>query len=50
MNYGILFLFACFWIVSTSNYEQDHNFVDAFNAVVCGLTIVGYIVASLFIK
>lgn len=50
MNFWILVFFAIFWIVSTVNYEQDHNFVDAFNAVACCLTVVGYIGASLFIK
>lgn len=50
MNFWLVVFLTFFWIISTSNYEQDHNFVDAFNAVVCCLTVVGYIGASLFIK
>lgn len=50
MKFWILILLASVWTISTSNYEQDHNFVNAFNAVVCCLALVGYIVAILFIK
>lgn len=50
MNFLLVVFLALFWIISTDAYEKDHNFVDAFNAVVCCLTVVGYIGASLFIK
>lgn len=48
MNSLLVVFLTFFWIVSIGAYENDHNFVDAFNAIICGLVVVGYIGICLF--
>ena len=48
MNFWLVVFLTLFWIISTDAYEKDHNFVDAFNTIICGLVVVGYIGICLF--
>lgn len=48
MNFCLVVFLTLFWIISTDAYKNDHNFVDAFNTIICGLIVVGYIGICLF--
>lgn len=48
MKVWLVMFLTFFWIISTDVYERNHNFVDAFNAIICGLVVVGYIGICLF--